>query len=485
MKVFSSEQIREWDQYTIDHEPIASIDLMERASYQCSYWLLKNYGKRLKPVIFCGIGNNGGDGLAIARQLYDRGYFPRVFVVNFSNKRSKDFALNFKRIQERGISVNELNTDKDINSIVIEQDELVIDAIFGSGLNRPSEGIADLMIKKINNNKSDVISIDLPSGMMNKIPGNESQGNIIRANYTLSFETFKLPFLFKGTAAFVGNPIVLSIGLHSEFYNTANSKIEILLINEIRMILKKRERFSHKGTYGHTLIVAGSYGKMGAAVLCAKSCLRTGSGLVTIHSPSCGTNILQSTIPEAMVLQNRGEHYLSGEFKESKEVIAVGPGIGQEKSTVNFLQELFSKTDKGIVIDADALNIIANNPGIRAQIPANSILTPHPKEFERLVGMWSNEREKVEKLSKFSLETNSYVLLKGAYSIVACPDGKLFFNSTGNPGMATAGSGDVLTGIIAGFLSQKYTPKESALLGMFIHGFAGDMAAKDLSLIHI
>lgn len=480
MKLFSSEQSRDWDQYTIDYEPIASIELMERAAYKCSYWLLKKYSNGFKPIVFCGVGNNGGDGLAIARQLRDRGFFPKVYVVNFSSKRSNEFSKNLERLKAREVPVYDINSETDLVGLTIKKEEIVIDAIFGSGLNRHAVGVSELLISKINMADSEVISIDLPSGMINKIPGDERQGSIIRANYTLSFESLKLPFLFKETGIFVGNPVVLSIGLHPEFYKTTSSKFEFVLGSELKDKLKKRERFSHKGSYGHSMIIAGSYGKMGAAVLCAKACLRMGSGLVTIHAPLCGINTLQSSIPEAMVLPNCGKKYLDGEFIETGNILAIGPGIGQEENTVKFLHNLFLKINEPIIIDADALNIIAHNQEHKAFIPIGSILTPHPKELERLVGTWRNEEEKIEKLTKLSLEINSYVLLKGAYSIVACPDGKICFNSTGNPGMATAGSGDVLTGVVAGLLSQGYTALDSAVLGMYIHGLAGDIATEEL-----
>ena len=467
MKILSASQIRSADAYTIQHEPVSSINLMERAAAACVEWISKNAEKNYSFKIFCGPGNNGGDGLAIARMLLNAGFETKVFIVRESDKYSADFLENEKRLSNyHPLAIQNIKSEKDFP--VIGYDDCVIDALFGTGLSKPLTGIFSKLIESINSSDAEIISIDLPSGLY---ADQHSDGvAIIHANHTLSFQLPKLAFMFAENEKYVGDFHLLEIGLDREFIAEIPAANNYLSKYFLQTLLKPRKKFSHKGNYGHALLVAGSKGKMGAALLAAKGCLRTGVGLLTMHVPETGIDIMQISCPEAMVA--------IGEMDFNKyAAIGIGPGIGIEAGAKEILKKYFHFAKAPMVLDADALNIISEERELLKLIPANSILTPHPKEFERLAGKTENDFERHELQLFFSKNHKVYVVLKGAHTCITTPDGISYFNSTGNPGMAKCGSGDVLTGIITSLLAQGYSSLESALLGVYLHGLAGDIAA--------
>lgn len=510
MKILPVEKIREADAFTIENEPIDSIDLMERAAFMVYEWIVKRCkSKEVVIKIFCGMGNNGGDGLALARMLFLTGIIPQVFVVRASDKMSRDCESNFNRLKEETETpMYDIFTDDDFP--LIKDDEIIVDAIFGSGLNRGLEGLAADLIKYLNNNNAIRIAIDIPSGLFacgsqqnnettrqrvetyqlhqeNKqyvIDASERanrQHPIFKADYTLSFQFPKLAFMFPENDVYVGKWEILDINLHKNFIENVDT-LNFYTTEDMAMpILRKRAKFSHKGTYGHALLVAGSSGKTGAALLAAEACLRSGVGLLTAHLPKDALLPMQIYLPEAMTEVDKSDSHCT-EINDmlSYSAIGVGPGLGKNEETVILLKKIIQEATQPLVLDADALNIIADNPTWLSFLPDNTILTPHPKEFERMFGRTYNSYERLELQRKMSAVHNIIIVLKGAHTAITFPNGTCFFNSTGNPGMATAGSGDVLTGIILSLLAQRYSPQEAALLGVYLHGKAGDKAAEKI-----
>jgi hydroxyethylthiazole kinase-like uncharacterized protein yjeF len=476
MKILSAKQIKELDDFTIKHEPISSVDLMERASQLFVQWLTAKFNKNKKIKIFCGPGNNGGDGLAVARILLGQSYKVDVYILN-SDKFSKDFLENKSRL-EKLIKPHLIKNPLEFPSF--NENEIIIDAIFGSGLTRPAEGLFAGAISAINKSGSTIISIDIASGLY--CNEHTSENAVIQPAYTISFQLPKLAFLLPENEIFVGEWHSIDIGLDKDYIEKLASQNFFTNKDSIKGWVKKRTKFSHKGTYGRALIISGSYGMMGAVILAAKSCLRTGAGLCRTYIPKCGYEIMQSALPENMVLTDPDFESIT-EIPELNpyNAIGVGPGLGEKDKTKEALKVLFKRTRLPLVIDAGALNIIASDKSMFEIIPPNSILTPHPKEFERLAGPSSNDFERLNILKLMAKKIKCFIVLKGAYTVVATPGGELHFNSTGNPGMATAGSGDVLTGVITSLLSQGYEPLKAAILGVYVHGYAGDAAALKLS----
>ena len=481
MKLFSAEQIRQWDQYSIQHEPIASIDLMERAAGKCADWLERNNYTEKAFHIFCGKGNNGGDGLAIARMLAERKCPVTVHILEFGHKGTDDFQINLARLhQYPEIEIRFVQTEENFHGL--DNNDIIIDALLGSGLNRGLEGVTANLVNHINHSGCGIISIDIPSGLFTD---RSSLGEtVVKASHTLSFQCFKQAFLVAENSEFIGEVHILDIGLHPDFINSAFSKYELIDDSLIRSIYKPRNRFGHKGNFGHALIVAGSYGKIGAAVLAAKACLRSGVGLLSCHIPKCGYDILQTAVPEAMVMTDFNSSFTTSidEDLSKYKSIGIGPGIGAATETKTMLREIVENYKAPVVLDADALNSIASQKEMFKLIPAGSILTPPPKEFERLFGKTPNEFGRIELALQKAKELNIIIVLKGHHTLVATPGDRGFFNSTGNAGMATGGSGDVLTGILTGLLAQGYSCTDTAILGVYIHGLAGDMAAEEKSM---
>jgi len=473
MKILGAELIRAADKYTIENEPIKSIDLMERASKAFVSWFESNFNREKRVVIFCGTGNNGGDGLAIARILSFRKWKVSTFIVKKSAKKSKDFTINYLRLAEVR-EVDNIESTKDLN-VDLRENDIVIDAIFGSGLVREVKGIYADTIKYINDSGASIISVDVPSGLfIEAISPNKS---LIRADQVLSFQLPKLGFLIPENKEYVKNWSIADIGLDKQFINSQESNYEYIDHILAKNLLKSRNKFAHKTEFGRILLMSGSYGKMGACVLCTKASIRAGAGLVTAHIPKCGYDILQTTVPEVMTSTDFEKRYLTGiPDLKSYDAIGIGPGIDQHIDTYEVIAQLLEKYKKPIVFDADAINIISDEQSFMKQIPEGSILTPHPGEFKRLVGFWNDDFERLEQQIEISKEYKIYIVLKGAHTSISTPEGKVFFNSTGNPGMATGGSGDVLTGIITALLGQNYSSEHAAILGVYLHGLAADLA---------
>ncbi len=478
MKIFRSDQIKKIDEYTIKNEPISSTDLMERAAMQLFSWIVGRYGRAEHFVVFTGPGNNGGDGLALARMLSRNEYSVEVYYVNISEKKSADWEVNLHRLEnETNIKVVFLNSTDQFPAIT--SDEIIIDGIFGSGLTRSVSGLAGEIIRKINNSDYKlIISIDIPSGLFGEDNKGNSYDNIIKANFTLSFQFPKLSFMFADNAPFIGEWHILPIGLHKNAILNTITPYNYLENENILTLLKKRKKFDHKGNFGHGLLISGSLGKMGAAVLGAGAAMHTGIGLITCHVPSCGNIIMQCSVPEAMISIDKSERYISSVPElAGYNAVGIGPGIGTEPGTMKAVHNLLTVCKKPVVIDADALNILSMNKDWLSMIPEGAILTPHVKEFERLTGKTWDCFNRLQKQREFSEKYNCIVVLKGAHTSVSSPEDIVQFNSSGNPGMATGGSGDVLTGIILSLLAQGYDSYNAAVLGVYLHGVAGDLAA--------
>ncbi|MDD3488553.1 MAG: NAD(P)H-hydrate dehydratase [Paludibacter sp.] len=473
MKIFSISQVRALDAYTIEHEPVASIDLMERAAQAIFEAYAKSFDLQRPVLVVAGPGNNGGDALALARILVWVKSDVRVLLLH-NGKLSADCETNLQSLRNLKAEIITEITDSFAFSNV-NKETVIVDGIFGSGLSRPAEGIFAESIEHINRSGCEVASIDVPSGL-NGEHNPDISVPIVKATRTFTLQFPKLAFLLPETGFFAGIWSVLDIGIHPEAISQTDTPYFLIEKKDIQPKIKKREKFSHKGTYGHALIFAGSRDMAGAAVLSSEAALRSGAGLVTVHSASCNRIILQTAVPEVIFESDNNENYNS-EFRDLKKynAIAIGPGINQANETAAFIKDILAACENPVVLDADALNIIAANKDLMHLTPENSILTPHPKEFERLFGKSTNSYERLQKASGIAQSHKIIIVLKGAHTQIFMPDGKIYFNSTGNPGMATAGSGDVLTGILAGLLAQGYQPQYAALTGVFLHGLAADL----------
>ena len=481
MKLFTTRQIAGIDRYTIENEPVEDIDLMERAAWEITQWRLGNSFYEQKMVFFAGPGNNGGDALAIARQMATIGYRCEVYLSGFGKELKGSPAINWERLKEQGkVKLSELRAIGDFPET--DKDDMLIDGLFGSGLTRPLDGFAAEIVKKINTLPNTTIAIDIPSGLMGENNSENIPENIVRADYTLTFQFPKISFFFAENESFTGKWEVLPIGLHPDGIAQTPSPFAFTEKEDVSQMIPARSKFAHKGIFGHALLVAGSHGKTGAAVLAAKGALRAGAGLLTVHVPKFGYPVIQTAVPEAMASIDIHEFCFS-KLPElaSFSAIGVGPGLGTEKETQEALFELIDKAETPLVLDADALNILSENREWLKKLPENTILTPHPGEFERFAGKTGNSWQRIQRQMQLAQDLKVIIVLKGAYTTIALPDGKLRFNSTGNPGMATAGSGDALTGIILGLLAQQIPAEHAAIAGVFLHGLAGDLAANEKS----
>jgi len=475
MKIFSREQISLIDRQTRELEPISEIGLMERASVALAGWIQASYPVTTRIVVITGPGNNGGDALAVARILATRGYSIVVYLPDLGRQRSEASLINLKRLNEfPEVIVIEINESLDFPDL--SGFGLVLDGLYGAGLNRPLEGFASRVIDWINDSDLEVVSIDLPSGLL----CDENQyntGSIVRADFTLTLEFPKQALFFSENEQYFGKWVIVPFGLNSNVMEETNSNLHFLDQKGVSILLKRRKMFSHKGSYGHGLLLSGSRGKTGAAQLAAKGALRAGLGLLTVHLPESAAGFLQIALPEAMTSLDSGKEMITDLPDLAKfTAIAAGPGIGMDPSTQKVVKMLIEQANVPLVLDADALNILAANPSWIKLLPPNTILTPHPAEFDRLSGIvLKSEEERLQIAEQFAGSYNVVLILKGAYTRIILPDGSVYFNSTGNPGMATGGSGDVLTGIILGLLCQGYTPAEAAMLGVFLHGRSADL----------
>lgn len=474
MKIFSAAQIKDLDQYTIQHEPIDSIDLMERAAEALFAEIVSRY--KIEDVhfsILAGPGNNGGDALALASLLKKRG-FDLHLTLYYTDKLSAECDVNRQRFQKHYPDF--FVSHATFYPPVYQKNTVFIDGLFGTGLHKPLSGIFAELVFWLNNLHFPVISIDVPSGLRAE-ENDLSDSMKVRATFTLTLQFPKLSFFMSENDVFVGDYKVLPIGLHPEGIECIDTKFQLLEIKQIASLIKSRNRFSHKGSFGHALLIAGKKGMAGASVLASKSALRTGAGLVTVYGPECNRCIVQTAIPEVIFLSDENQEKISRlPDLLSYSAIAVGPGIGTHHTTVNMLDEFLSTVKVPLVLDADAINILSLEKELMRKVPQNSILTPHPGEFDRLFGKSSGSFERFSVARQVAVECQIYIVLKGANTQIITPEGKACFNSTGNPGMATAGSGDVLTGIIVSLLAQKYTAEEACMAGVFLHGLAGDLA---------
>ncbi|ULQ57613.1 NAD(P)H-hydrate dehydratase [Flavihumibacter rivuli] len=477
MVVLSAEQVRAWDNYTMEHSPISSIDLMERAAAACVDWLEeKGLVEQQQFYIFCGKGNNGGDGLAMARMLEAKGRPVDVFIPEFGHLGTQDFQLNLQRLHQTNVPIHFIqpgNPLPDLPSGII-----IIDALLGTGLNRPLEGFLLELVEHINESKNAVISIDMPSGLFSD--GTTLPAKAIRSAYTLSFQCYKPALLLAENAPFFGVVSILNIGLLPQFISGITPVHEVIDHEMATSITRPRPLFAHKGNFGHALLLAGSLGKVGAAVMAAEACLRSGAGLLTCGIPMVGMNILQTSVPEAMAIPI-GEDIISEspDDLDRFRAIGCGPGIGTDPATAAALAIVLKNFKQPMVWDADALNLLAQQPQWWEELPPLSILTPHPKEFERLAGNCSNELDRLEKARRLAMEKKVIVVLKGHRTFVAMPGGRTYFNLSGNASMAKGGSGDVLTGILTGLMARDYVPDQAAVLGVYLHGLAGELASAD------
>lgn len=457
---------------------MASADLMERAAAACADRIMAQYSREQPFVVLCGMGNNGGDGLAITRILHRNGYGVKAFVVKYGQEFSGDCHTNLQRLQSMDgglVSLMEPGTFiTDIPPHIV-----IIDAIFGTGLNRQPEDWIAALIRQINELPNPKIAIDMPSGLSaDSIPDHEIIA--IRADQTFSFQFYKRAFLHPETGVFAGTVHIVDIGLNRTFIESTHTSYYITERAEVAQVLRPRNAFSHKGTYGTALMIAGSHGMMGAALLAVRAAARTGAGKALARVPGCGLVIMQSGLPEAMCTVS-GDRYVQDMSGLKADAIGIGPGLGTEEMTLHAFATFLERNKQPLVLDADALNMIALQPDLLGKLSPGSILTPHPKEFERLFGKTANSMMQVEQARFQAMRYNCIIVLKGRYTAIATPEGVCWYNLTGNPGMATGGSGDVLTGIITGLLAQGYSSEEAALTGVFLHGLAGDLALQEES----
>ena len=472
MKVFTGEQIRAWDAFTIAHEPIPSLQLMERAAQACCHWITSAYPHRGKAFyVFCGKGNNGGDGLALARLLLERHIPVLVYILEFGHKGTEDFQVNLQRLHDLTPDIYFIQGQEAFPPL--PENAILVDALLGTGLNRPLEGLTADLVSFLNRSGRPILALDLPSGLRTDAPS--TGGPVIQAIHTLTLGTYKLGLLVADNAGYFGEVHLFPIGLHPEYEAETYSPLQIVEPSLAAHYYKPRSSFSHKGTFGHALLVAGGEGKMGACLLSAKACLRSGVGLVTVLVPPAGLPIVQATVPEAMGLTDVGAVQVS-----AYKAFGIGPGIGMD--ALPLLSRVLGLASFPMVIDADALNLLGANSGLWDKVPPYSILTPHPKEFERLFGVCADDFERLRRALEQAGEHRCHIVLKGHRTFIACPDGSGYFNMTGNAGMATGGSGDVLTGILTGLLAQGYPPRHAAILGVYLHGLAGDLALEGESM---
>lgn len=482
MKIFPVEKIREADRFTIENEPISSLNLMERAATLCADWLIANLDRKRVTVVV-GQGNNGGDGLVIARKLYNSGYEVDIVYLKLSSHASVDLLANWECLPKQ-VDITTLNADAQIPGFV--EDSVIVDAIFGSGLSRPVTGFIGNVIEEMNRTSALKIAIDVPSGLFVDQSNCGKKGVIFRADYTLSFAPPKLAFFLPETSSYVGEWVAFDIGFHPDFYPQVEVQNHYLSQAEVASLLIARGAFSHKGTFGHGLLIAGKYGSAGSAVLAAKAAIRSGVGLLTAHLPQNCVEVMQVALPEAMVsVDSESKYWSEAPLLDHFTAVGVGPGIGQSKQTASALKVLIQQIKVPAVFDADALNILAENKTWLEFLPKNSVLTPHPKEFERLFGKTSNDFSRLELQRAMAIKYGVVLILKGHFTTIAMPDGNCFFNTTGNSGMATGGSGDVLTGMITSLLAQRYTPQSAAILAVYLHGLAADLAVKEIGAISL
>lgn len=480
-KILSSQQIRQVDAHTIQTEPISSLDLMERASLRVTEQICSLFDTNRRIIVFAGPGNNGGDALAVARMLVQQGYRVSAFLFNIGNNLSADCQTNKNRLKLcPTIDFHEITTD--FVPPVISTDDVIVDGLFGTGLSRPLMGGFAAVVKYINSSEATVVSIDIPSGLMTEDNAANVMTHVVQADYTFTFQYTKLAFLFAENEHYVGQLEVLDIGLHDPLSDITTTPYYLFEASDASAMLKTRPRFSHKGTFGHACLIAGKEGMGGAAIMASKACMRSGAGKLTVHTPAANVIPLQISVPEAILhIERQAAHFATPFETTSFNALAIGPGIGTDEVTVRAFSQQLHYHQGPLVLDADALNILGSYPELMNRIPQDAILTPHKKELRGLIGATSSSYEELQLTRQLCQRHHIYVIIKGANSAIVTPEGDVIFNITGNPGMATAGSGDVLSGIILSLLAQDYSSLQASLLATYLHGLAGDLAAADLT----
>jgi len=474
LPLLTAPQTRDADAYTIAHEPISSVDLMERASKAFVSWFINHFpDKRQTISVYCGTGNNGGDGLAIARLLFEHDYKQiNIKIARYSAKSTDDFNANLQRLQGLFILVSELSNSETSPE---ENAGILIDALLGSGLNKPLEGNYKGLVTYLNGLNKTVVAVDVPTGFYTD--GEiDAEAIVLKADLVITFQQPKINFLLPESAPHIDCWEAVNIGLNESFIKSLQSPYQLVEDKYIKAILKPRARFSHKGTFGHALIIAGQAKTMGAALLCSSACVYAGAGLTTACIPESGLIALNSYQAEVMAIV-RNDYALPDLELDKFSTIAIGPGLGKSDDALALLQYVLNEYDKPIVMDADALNLLAANHKLLEQLPTGSVITPHMKEFDRLFGEHSSWWQRLQTMRQKAQELNIYIILKNSYTITGTPEGKLYFNSTSNAAMAVGGMGDVLTGILTAMLAQKYTPEQACLAAVYLHGKAGDELA--------
>lgn len=483
MKILSAKQIKEIDALTLKRQHIKSIDLMERVATKCADLIYKKLEPSDKVVIFSGMSDNGGDGLAIARLLYGHNVAVKVVVVNHRKAFSTDAQINFDFIPKPlKNNLLQINTEEEVEKILLDEHTVLIDALLGTGVKNQMMGVLKAVCDKINNSPCKVISIDIPSGLL---PDTSSVGfldSCIYSNLVLTLQFPNLALLMPENKYVSPEFEIINIGLDEQAIDEQKTDYHYLEEVTISKLLKSRNKFSNKGNYGHALLYAGSSGKSGAAIISAEACLRSGAGLLTVHSTKHITEALVYRLPEAMTRIDENESYISSiESIKNYNALAFGPGVGIADETQQVLKSIIQLFQGKLIIDADGLTILSENKTWLEFLPKDTILTPHPKEFERLVGSFEDNFDRLTKAQDFAVKYGCILVLKDTHTHICMPDGSVVFNSVGNPGLAKGGSGDALTGIILGLLSRGYSSPVAAIIGVYIHGLSADLCVKEMS----
>ena len=480
MKIFTTEEIRKIDNFTIEKEGISSIELIERVAEAVTAEIVKRW-RQSKPVgVFAGNGNNGADGLAVARLLAEHGFKVHIYLFNIGgNRLSPECQACRDMVVDRpGISMTEV-----IDTFMmpdLHRNYLIIDALFGSGLREPLKGGFSYLVQRINEANATVVSIDLPSGLLGDWNPQLISRDVVHATLTLTVQHPRLAFFMEDNAELVGEWRLLDIGLSETAARSTPAKFYLVEEVDVANALRHRPAFSSKRDFGDAIIYAGSYGMMGAAVLAARGALRAGVGKLTVEAPKCGYAVLQTAVPEALYSHNQGEVVIERiNLPRPFNAVAIGPGIGTREATIKALEEFLSAMKHPVILDADALNCIAKKPSMLNLVPVLSILTPHAGEFDNLFGRHPNPEARLKKAIEMARFYNVIIVLKGHYTAIVRPDGKIYFNSSGCSAMATAGAGDVLTGVLSAMIAQGYKPEIATLISVFIHGVAGELAARE------
>ena len=479
MKIPTTEQIRQCEAYTMEHKPVSALELMETAATACANYIKQRFTPNVSIAFLCGRGNNGGDGLAMARLLTESGFNCTIYLVTSQDVYSAECQHQLNLLKERDIDVTVITPSVELPRLDVY--DIIVDALFGTGLNKVvEEPFFAKIITVLNQVNTFVFAVDTPSGLLSE-QMMEKPYTAVKADFTLTFQFPKLSFFFAENYYFTGDWAVADIGLDCEYISHLQSIYNWLDYAAIKSFVRQRRRIVHKGTFGHGLLIAGSVGMMGAAVLSAKAALRTGIGLLTTVVPQRGCDIMQNAVHEAICrFDRRGKLHFMGVPPESLKrytAIGVGCGLGTHLETAEGVKDLISNFEGNMVIDADAINILSQNKDwLELLPPKRCVLTPHLKEFERITQPANNHYERLEQQRQFSLRYQCVVVLKGVYTSISTPQGFIYFNSNGNQGMAAGGSGDVLTGIILSLLAQGYMPNQAAQLGVFLHGAAADLA---------